>query len=146
MKLKLLHKIILLLITVTLFLPFNINAKTNNEVYSPFVILEKTNNTGDLNSCDAILGNVDDEDSVAWLLQKILNYLKILGPSLAVVLSSIDFAKAIVTSDEESMKKTQIRFKNRMIAAVLLFFIPFVVEIMLNLLGITASNASCGLS
>lgn len=143
MKLKLLHRIIYLLIAITLFLPCNIEAKTNNEFYSPFVILEKDNNIADLNSCDAILGNVNDDESVAWLIQKILDYLKILGPSLAVVLSSIDFAKAIVSSDEENMKKTQIRFKNRMIAAVLVFFIPFLVEVMLNLLGITAN---CGIS
>ena len=43
----------------------------------------------------------------AWLLQQILNYVKILGPILVVILSSLDFAKAIITSDDDSMKKSR---------------------------------------
>lgn len=146
MKLNALHKIVIVLISITLFLPINTDAKANNNTYSFFQVLEKQNNIENLTECEGILGNVDDEDSVAWLLQKLLNYVKILGPSIAVVLSSIDFLKAIVSSDDESMKKTQASFKNRMIAAVLLFFIPFLVSFMLELTGLVVSDASCGLS
>lgn len=147
MKLNTLHKMFIVLISITLFLPINIDAKANNSTYSIFQVLEKQDNkVEDLTKCEGILGNIDDEDSVAWLLQKLLNYVKILGPSIAVVLGSIDFLKAIITSDDESMKKTQATFKNRMIAAVLLFFIPFMVSFLLELTGIVVSDASCGLS
>ena len=146
MKLNVLHKMFIVLISITLFLPINIEAKANNNTYSVFQVLEKENNLEDLTECEGILGNVDDEDSVAWLLQKLLNYVKILGPSIAVVLSSIDFLKAIVSSDDENMKKTQASFRNRMTAAVLLFFIPFLVSFMLELTGLVVSDASCGLN
>ncbi len=144
MKSKIMRIIVVLLITCTLFLPINTNAKTNNNHYSTFEVLTKQNETK-LDSCESILGDVNDSESVAWLLQKLLNYIKILGPSIAVVLSSLDFAKAVVASDDENMKKTQARFRNRIIAAVLLFMIPHLVSILLNLFNITTDNATCGL-
>ena len=98
-------------------------------------------------SCDqALFGCVDDEKSVAWLLQKILNYIKILGPTAAIALGTIDFAKAIIISDEENMKKTESRFIKRIIAAMLLFFVPLLVQIFLGLVGITGTAATGGLS
>ena len=52
------------------------------------------NCTGD----NSILGSVNDPNSVAWLLQQVLNYIKILGPILVVVLSSVEFAKVIINN------------------------------------------------
>lgn len=94
---------------------------------------------------DTPLGCTDNDSSVAWLLQKILDYIKILGPTIAVVLGSIDFVKAIITSDQDNMKKTEMRFVKRIIAAVILFFIPMLVEILLNIVGLSGSSTG-GLS
>lgn len=97
-------------------------------------------------SCEGgLLGNVNDPNSVAWLLQKVLNYLKIIGPFLVVVMSGIDFAKVIVTSDDDGMKKAQKKLITRLILAASLFFLPDLVTVLLNIMGIT-SNATCGLS
>lgn len=124
-------------------LDFNIN--TSNIVVKN---MEKENNTttADASTCASILGDVNDEDSVAWLVQKLLNYIKVLGPTIAIALGSIDFAKAVVTSDDESVKKAQSRFVKRMIAAVLLFFVPMLTGLLLGFFGITSDNATCGLS
>ncbi len=93
---------------------------------------------------NGLLGNVNDEDSVAWLLQKILNYLKIIGPFIVVVMSGVDFAKVIITSDDEGMKKAQKKLITRLLLAVSLFFLPQLVMALLDIFGIT-SNATCGL-
>lgn len=93
---------------------------------------------------NGLLGNVNDEDSVAWLLQKILNYLKIIGPFIVVVMSGIDFAKVIVTSDDDSMKKAQKKLIIRLLLAGSLFFLPQIVIALLDIFGIT-SDATCGL-
>lgn len=106
---------------------------------------EKKLESSGLSSCSSILGDVNDEDSVAWLVQRLLNYIKILGPTIAIILGSIDFGKAIVTSDEENMKKAQNKFVKRMIAAIALFFVPLLTQVLLGLFGITSDNASCGL-
>lgn len=125
------------------FFPIKVQAKNVNSYINQVTIksldskIECTGNKG-------ILGDVNNDESVAWLLQKILNYIKILGPMIAIVLGSLDFVKAIITSDEDSMKKSQKRFINRLIAAIILFFIPLLVEILLELFGFT-SDITCGL-
>ena len=94
-------------------------------------------------TCNGILGEPDNEESVAWLLQQILNYIKILGPILVVILSSMDFAKAIIASDDESMKKAEKKLMIRLVLAVALFLVPTLVSVMLNVLGYTADGQLC---
>lgn len=98
----------------------------------------------DCEGSNSILGDPNDENSVAWLLQQVLNYIKIIGPLLVVVLSSIDFVQVIVKSDDDAMKKAQKKLIYRLILAASLFFIPLLVQVMLDLFGITA-NPTCGL-
>ena len=144
MKMKL-SIIYILFMTIFTIIPSNTYAfgvSTNTNTNSYVQILD--GETIDCNGDNSLLGNVNDEKSVAWLLQKLLNYIKILGPSIAIVLGSLDFIKAIVSSDEENMKKTQKRFVNILIAAALLFFIPLIVELLLGLFGFT-TNVTCGL-
>lgn len=141
MKNRSVYIFLLLLIVGTIFVPIKVNA-TNEQV---------NGNTEEVvpipceGSEDAVLGDVNDEKSVAWLIQKIFNYVKILGPTIAIVLSSLDFAKAIVTSDDDTMKKAQSKFIKRMIAAALLFFIPLITQVLLGLFGLTTDNPTCGL-
>lgn len=93
---------------------------------------------------DSLLGNPNDEDSVAWLLQQILNYLKVLGPMIVVIMSSVEFGKAIIQSDDETMAKAQKKLVYRLILAASLFFIPNLVTVLLTIFGIT-SDPLCGL-
>ena len=99
---------------------------------------------GQNSDCNSILGSTEDENSVAWLLQQLLNYIKILGPMLVVILSSMDFAKAIMASDDENMKKAEKKLMIRLVLAVALFLIPTLVSVLLNVFGIT-SDQICGL-
>ena len=139
------NKIVLLIIAVfSMFFVIDVKAEnsTINNIYDEKKVM------ADISECGGsagILGDVNDEESTAWLVQKLLNYLKILGPTIAIVLGSLDMGKAIVTSDDESMKKAQNRFIKRIIAAVLLFFIPLFTQILLGMFGITSDNATCGL-
>lgn len=90
--------------------------------------------------CVGLLGDPDNPDSVAWLIAKILDYLRLLGPLMVLVLSSLDFAKAILTSDDESLKKAQSNLITRLILAVLLFVLPTLIEVILDIFGITSSD------
>ena len=96
-------------------------------------------------SCkDAILGSPSDPDSVAWLLQKVLNYLKVLGPMIILVMSGIDFTKAIISGDDETMQKCYKRLITRLILAVVLFFAPTLVTVILETFGFMG-DPICGL-
>lgn len=85
---------------------------------------------------DGLLGDPTREDTVAWLLQLIFNVIKVVGPILVVILSSIDFLKVIVKSDDEAMSKAQKKLIIRMILALLLFLIPTIVQVILQVFGI----------
>ena len=117
------------------------NVVTNN--ISTMSISDNINIAASCTGSNAALGDVNDPDSVAWLLQKLLNYIKILGPFLVLVYSSIDFIKAIVTSDDESLKKATKNLSMRLILALALFLIPVFVSVMLNIVGLTSDL--CGL-
>ncbi len=107
---------------------------------------DKSDNNNDVQynqelECKGLLGDPDtEEDSVAWLIVKILDYLKLLGPLMVLVLSSLDFAKAILMSDDESLKKAQSNLITRLILAALLFVLPTLIEVLLDIFGITSSD------
>lgn len=102
----------------------------------------KFNEDRQTNKCTDILGDPTDTGSVANLLQVIFNYIKILGPLLVIILSSLDFTKVILTGDEKSMKKAQSNLGIRIACAVLLFFIPTIVILLFNLILNGNWNAS----
>jgi hypothetical protein len=107
---------------------------------------DKTDNSSDVEynqdlECEGLLGDpVNDPDSVAWFIVKILNYLRLLGPLMVLIFSSLDFIKAILTSDDESMKKAQSNLITRLILAALLFLLPTLIEVILDIFGITSSD------
>lgn len=133
-------KIIIIILFILLTIPCNIEAKSINDTI-PLI--------ADVNSCEGIdkslFGDVNDPTSTAWLIQKILNYMKVLGPTIAVVFGSIDMVKAVITSDEENMKKATSKFMTRILAAVALFFVPLATSILLSIFGLTADSSKCGL-
>ena len=153
---KSLITIVLILSTIFVFTPINTKALSLNDTVTSSIYildddtgeiedwLEDTNQEQDCEGSSSLLGDPDDESSVAWLLQQILNFIKILGPILVVVLSSIDFIQIIVKSDEESMAKAQKKLVKRLVLAALLFVIPTLVEVILDVFGFTG-DPTCGL-
>lgn len=94
--------------------------------------------------CEGLLGDPEKEDSVAWLLQKALNIVQVVGPLLVVVLSSIDFVKVIVNGDDDAMAKAGKKLGIRLVLAAALFFIPTLVMVLLDVFGVT-SDPTCGI-
>ena len=118
--------------------------------FSAMETLDISINTDHLNQeqkCEGIFGTVDGDgnfqkETFGWLLQKILNYIKIAGPILTILFSMFEFIKAIASSDEESMKKVQSRLVVRIIAVVALFLVPWIVGEALKLIN-GISNPTC---
>lgn len=107
-------------------------------------IVDDSDQDQDCSGANSILGDPDDPDSVAWLVQLILNIIKVAGPVLVILLSSIDFIKVIIKSDDEAFAKAQKKLIIRLILAALLFLIPVLVQVILGVFGIT-SDPTCGL-
>lgn len=112
-----------------------------NKTYTNNATLDGLNQKYD--SCSQLI-DTQTEGGFGWLLQKILNYIKIAGPILVVLLSALDFIKAVASSEEDAFKKAQSRLVIRLVAALALFLVPTFVELLLGLInGIT--DPTCGL-
>lgn len=82
---------------------------------------------------------------VSWLF-KIIKFVRYAIPALLIILSILDYIKAIASDSEDEMKKVVSRFSKRLIAAALIFIIPFVLEFILNIFnlpGLNADNLFC---
>lgn len=133
---------ILLIITCVMFVsPVNTKALEVNNVN----IIENTssniiNSNINIAAGATVLGDPTDEDSVAWLVYLILNIIKVAGPILVILLSSVDFILVIVKSDNEAFAKAQKKLITRLVLAILLFLVPVIVQVILEVFGITGST------
>lgn len=85
--------------------------------------------------CDSIFSK--EEGTIGWMLNTVLNYIKIIGPVLVVLLSAIDFIKAVVGFDEKAMKEAQNKLIIRLVAALALFLVPTLVQLLLSFINMT---------
>ena len=140
--------IIVLLVIASIFFiaPINTYALESNSVsigmQNSSYILSNTINIAECNPNNSILGDPTNDGSVAWLVQIALNVIKVVGPILVVLLSSIDFIVVIVKSDNDQFGKAQKKLIMRLILAVLLFLVPVIVQAILQIFGIMG-DPSC---
>ena len=94
------------------------------------------------NSCNSILG-----PEMIDFLQMILNWVRIIAPTLVIVLSSIDFAGAMLKDDKDALSKATSRLVKRLIIAAALFFVPTIINFLLDIYsdvrGIDVNNIKC---
>ncbi|MBR2711674.1 MAG: hypothetical protein IKE89_04295 [Bacilli bacterium] len=150
-------KVLIILITIfSLFLINSANINVRAITVSDYVQIADENDTAWINDynnevnnqstgdCNSLLGSPTNTDSVAWLLFTVLNWMRVIGPLAVIVLSGIEFAQAIVKSDDDTMKKAKGHLTTRLVMAGLLFLIPSVVKLLLDVFNLT-SDPMCGI-
>lgn len=65
---------------------------------------------------------------VAFIVQNVVNIIKIAIPILLIIMGMLDFLKAVIANDEKQMKESQNKFIKRIIAAVIIFFVVAIVQ------------------
>ena len=91
-----------------------------------------------IDSCD--LGNAQATSSLVSILyyvRIVLNIIQIAVPIALILFGTIDMAKAVMAGDEKKMKEAQKPFVKRIISAVIVFLIPYIVTVVI---GIVTSN------
>ena len=83
--------------------------------------------------CKALLGGDGTDTSLVDLLKTGLNVIKIIVPIILIVLGSLDFAQAVFASNEDAIKKAQSKFIKRLIIAAIIFLVPSVLKVILQL-------------
>lgn len=86
-------------------------------------------------NCDSILGDPEVDGTVANFLQQIFTIMGYLAPLLCVVLSVVEFVKATASQDKDALMKAMKNTGKRLILAVLLFFLPTLINFIFPLLG-----------
>ncbi len=150
------YKILLFIIVLSIFsyFPYEVIAMENYSSYDSILYhLDNPSSSSSSNfnennynidqDCGSLLGNPNDDKSVAWLVQEGLNIIRVLGPLLVLVLSSFDFIKVILNGDEKAMKDAQRKLFVRLILAACLFALPSIVSWVLDFFHIT--NSTCGI-
>lgn len=96
---------------------------------------DNKDNAMDLSGCIIDKGT---QSIIDW----IMNLVRIGGVILLVVLGMLDFVKAAASGEQEEMKKSKSKFVKRLIACVVLFFVPIIVDILVGLVNL-GSGESC---
>ena len=67
-------------------------------------------------------------------MKNLFDFMKVLVPLLVIGLSTFDFIKAITEKDDKDIKKAFSRLMKRLICAVILFFLPVLLELLMNMI------------
>lgn len=120
--------LVCLVFSCTFFIsnPMPVEAYSNNIIY-------KLDESSD--GCNAIFGDPNNSNSVAYFLQQVLTVMQYAGPILCLVLSISDFVKAAASQDKDALTKAAKTTGKRIVLAMVLFFIPVLVNFLFPLLG-----------
>ena len=72
---------------------------------------------------------------ILGLIRNIVELIQILVPIALILMGSIDFGKAVISSNEENIKKEQKKFISRCLAAVLVFLVVVIVNFVMGFVG-----------
>lgn len=94
------------------------------------------------NSCETIFVIKDEETGeesfteFGRFMQDLFMFIKIATPVLVIILTTIDYIKAISSSNADELKKTNSKTIKRLIAGLIIFFLPFILDILFKLFGL----------
>lgn len=84
-----------------------------------------------------------DLDPVISFLKSVLTIIQWAIPIMLIVMGSIDLGKAVLSSDDKEIKGATSKLVKRAIAAVAVFFVPIIVNLLIGMVGdANAKNGS----
>ena len=93
------------------------------------------------------LGNQKDNVNKppAYYLQFAINLIKYIALIILLVLTIIEYAKAIASSNQDAIKKATMNTIKRIIIAAIIFVLPMLIEFLFEVLGIYSAT-TCGIN
>ena len=104
-----------------------------------------TNDTGSNISttsaqCSAF-GDPNNKDDFAYYLQSAFNIMKFAGVLVAIIMTVKDLFTAIADQKDDSLKKIGSKTVKRVIYAIIIFFLPIIINFAFNLVGLYGTCA-----
>lgn len=98
----------------------------------PDIIIDSNPTTED---CKGFLGDPSSPNAPAYYLVLAFKIIKYLAIVLVLVMSIIDFVKATISQDKDLLKKATLTAGKRLVFAILIFFLPTLLNYLLSWLG-----------
>lgn len=89
---------------------------------------EEENISIDMSTCNALLG----EETVTFV-NEIMKWIRIIVPILLIIFGVIDFTSAVFSSKDDDVVKIRKRFIMRILAAILVFLSPILINLLLSI-------------
>ncbi len=77
--------------------------------------------------CTGLLGENLKKD-----LEQILKIMRVAGPIIVVILSSVEYITALTSKDDDALKKTTQKLVTRLVLIIVLFFLPVLLNLLLS--------------
>ena len=77
----------------------------------------------------------EDIKAIILIIKGVLTFVQWAVPIVLIVLGTIDMFKAVSSNDEKATKAAQKKFATRLIYAVVIFLIPWIIQIVFGLAG-----------
>ncbi len=87
-------------------------------------------------SCQGTLGSPDTPGTTAYLLQEIFDVIKLAVPVLLIVLTVIEFMKAVTSGKDDAIKVAFKHTITRLILGLIIFLLPTLIDYIMELLGL----------
>jgi beta-N-acetylglucosaminidase len=82
----------------------------------------------------------DTMRTILYSVKNILSLIQIVAPIMLIIFATINIAQLMISPDDKKKKNT---IKNSFIAAAIIFFIPMLLNLVMNLMGSSSSFSDC---
>lgn len=94
--------------------------------------------------CESYLGNPTSKNSPAYYLQFVFNLMKYAAIVILFIMTVVEFVKAVPSNNQDAIKKALNNTIKRLMIAIIIFFLPLLIEFLLTVLGVY-SPGTCGI-
>lgn len=136
-------KIILCLISILIIMPSNVKAMERADVYNNGLYIlrldDDVNNRNGMTTSNTNKSRLKSDmcsDELRQMLNKAWKIIMIFSPALLILMTSIDFFKAITSGDSDKLKKSSGDALKRTLAFVLLIMLKFILSTVFGWIGL----------
>lgn len=136
-------KIILCLISVLIIIPSNVMAMEKSFVHNNGLYIlrldDDVNNRNGMTTSNTNKSRLKSDmcsDELREMLNKAWKIIMIFSPALLILMTSIDFFKAITSGDSDKLKKSSGNALKRTLAFVLLILLKFILSTVFGWVGL----------
>ena len=91
-----------------------------------------------------LMKNETELNDLGEAMQGFFNLIKIATPIIVLILTTIDYIKAIINQDDGEIKKATQRGVKRLIFGILIFLLPFLLDLIFHAFGLY-DISTCGI-